>query len=135
MSPNLMACLAALISACLMGCGGGAPDDLPELVSVTGTVTMDGAPVEGAQVVFEPEKGPAASGMTNATGKFELYTGSGHAGAVPGIHMVRISKMEGDAGSELIPARYNINSEMARNVDAPGPNEIKIELSSKPGGM
>lgn len=119
------------IWTCLMlsaGCGGGPAADMPDLAPVSGVVTQEGKPLTDALVVFEPEKGSASSGITDATGKYELRYNADHLGAVPGVHTVRISKMDGEAGNEQIPARYNVKSEMLKKVEAPGPNDIPIEL-------
>jgi len=60
--------------ACIVGCGGST--STVATVPVTGTVTLDGKPVEGAAVSFAPKtKGcRAAFGRTDASGKFKLTT-------------------------------------------------------------
>jgi hypothetical protein len=71
------------------GCGqkpGTAPT-----VKVTGTVTHNGTPVEGAGVTFFPESGRPASGVTDAAGKFTLSTFESGDGAVVGNHKVAIA--------------------------------------------
>ena len=106
--------LACLVVA-LAGCGGGL-----ERIPVSGTVTLDGKPVEGAAVVFAPAAGgPAASGTTDAQGKFQLTTVN-EPGAVPGEHVVTITKqtmhgitedgMPGPGGIRIewhVPQRYS----------------------------
>jgi hypothetical protein len=78
----------------LMGCGGGAEGPATEPVS--GTVTLDGKPIEGAQVVFVPNgSGRAASATTDAAGKYELTTFNPADGAVIGSYKVTIAKTEG----------------------------------------
>lgn len=58
---------AIMVVATLVGCGGGGT------ATVTGTVTLDGAPVDGAGVVFTPEGGGrAVNATTDASGKFTL---------------------------------------------------------------
>jgi hypothetical protein len=110
----------------LTGCGGGA-SDLPDLAPVTGTVTQGGQPLEGATVVFEPEKGAPSIGATDATGRYELYYHD-LKGAIPGKHTVRISKLDGEAGPETVPARFNAQSTITKEVSATEPNDIKIEI-------
>jgi hypothetical protein len=119
------ACFALAIFA--SGCGG-AGGDLPELVPVTGQVTKGGQPVEGASVTFTPEKGGLSGGMTDAEGRFELYYTVDHKGAVIGKHVVKVSKMEGEAGDETIPAEFNENSTLTKEVTKEGPNDFKIEI-------
>jgi len=60
---------------------------------VTGTVTLDGTPVEGATVTFIPVDGKArsASGSTSADGTFELTTFKDKDGALPGDYKVTVS--------------------------------------------
>ena len=75
------------------GCGGvGA-------VPVSGTVTVDGVPVENVAVNFTPiasegAEGPGSSGVTDAQGRFSLRTiGDRRArGAVVGKHRVTLSE-------------------------------------------
>ncbi|NLX56342.1 MAG: carboxypeptidase regulatory-like domain-containing protein [Planctomycetaceae bacterium] len=75
---------------CLPGCGSSVG-----AVSVTGTVTLDGEPVEGASVVFVPEgKGRMASGKTDSSGQFKLTTQKVGDGAVPGKYKVGVSKLK-----------------------------------------
>ena len=65
-------------------------------VKVTGTVTLDGTPVEGVSVSFTPtgSEGRESYGVTDAQGRFVLTvpgteTGSG---AIPGEYRVTFSK-------------------------------------------
>ncbi len=104
---------AALVVA--VGCGkaGTAPT-----VKVTGTVTHNGQPVEGASVAFIPETGRPASGTTDASGRFTLSTFKSGDGAVPGPHKVAITEASSDqpevepdyslpdATKSRFPARY-----------------------------
>lgn len=86
----------AVITA--VGCGGGG------FVPVTGTVTLDGKPLEGAAVNFTPAtagEGQAAQGQTDASGKFTLSTVGG-IGAVPGNYKVGVSKFEGPAAGSTL---------------------------------
>lgn len=83
----LAVCLAGVI-----GCGKGRPGT----VRVTGVVTLDGSPVEGASVTFYPaEGGRPASGTTDAQGKFTLTTFESGDGAPPGNYNVTVIKMAG----------------------------------------
>lgn len=109
------------------GCSNTA-NDVPELAPVTGTVTMGGKPLEGAQVTFTPQTGGLSGGTTDATGRFELYYKADLKGAVPGKHTIKISKMEGEAVKELVPAKYNEQSTLTEEVKKEGPNDFKFEL-------
>lgn len=87
-------CLSAfaLISA---GCGGGTAK-VSGVVPVSGVVTFQGAPVQGANLTFYPDGpgGRAAAGTTDAQGKFQLTTLNANDGAKPGTYKVMVSKME-----------------------------------------
>ena len=84
----------ALLTACLMlpGCRRG-----PPVVYVEGVVTMNGEPIEGANVGFTPAGTPGAmtaAGFTDAKGKFVLstHTAKFGAGATVGDYVVIVSK-------------------------------------------
>jgi hypothetical protein len=80
--------LAALaVGLALSGCGGQGP------VKVTGTLTLNGQPVEGAMVQFFPAKdgGRPATGTTQADGSFRLTTVENYDGAMPGEYKVVIT--------------------------------------------
>lgn len=79
-----------ILSGCcllLAGCGDG--DTGPATVPVSGTLTLDGSPVEGAEVTFVHEEF-AAFAETDTEGRFELVPG-----AVVGENKVVVSKWEG----------------------------------------
>jgi len=112
------------ISVPMLGCSDGKLKTYP----VSGIVTMNGAPVEGATVIFNPSKegvGDAATGITDAKGEYKLQTAQGRvdAGTTPGEYVVMIKKTEffetgqvtTDASGrtsatmdsrEVLPARY-----------------------------
>jgi len=75
----------------------------------TGTVTLDGKPLEGATVSFVQGKTVVAVGKTDANGSFQLAT-DGIPGVPPGEYRVVISKTAGagrDQRGELLPPRYS----------------------------
>jgi len=105
------------LSSIILGCGG----DTPTLGKVTGTVTLDGKPVEGATIQFEPVSSglPTAFGRTDAAGKYELWYSRGNKGAALGESIVRIQAFQdadADSGQkkrpEIVPAKYNAQSEL-----------------------
>ena len=62
---------------------------------VEGVVLLDGDPLEGATIVFEPEEsGQPAVGTTAADGSFQLSTQAG-TGALPGNYRVHLTKITG----------------------------------------
>lgn len=136
-------CLAAVFLF-VCGCGGG-PRDMPEVGAVTGIVTVDGSPTGNLTVAFQPEGGRPASGVTDASGRYELTYNADVKGTKVGPNLVTISSNtladeDYEAGEqpaeeeEPIPAKYNSmafeNSEMKVDVK-PGPNEINWDITTK----
>jgi hypothetical protein len=116
------------------------------LAPVAGIVTLDGEPVPGAVVNFQPQAGesrspgPGSTGRCDAEGHFELKTIRDELGAVKGVHTVRIysyspeSPVASDGGSgprkEIIPDRYNYASELTYEVPADGTDSADFELTT-----
>jgi hypothetical protein len=105
-----LALLFAVVSSGLVGCSPSGPTLYP----VTGSVTFDGKPAEGAVVVFQPAAGGAGlnpSGTVGADGKFTLSTHPHGAGAPAGDYAVTVTWYPPDARSQdnpknKLPARY-----------------------------
>lgn len=86
-----------LVSGC--GEGGGATT-----VKVKGVVMAGGKAVDGAVITFYSKSGgEAASGRTDAEGKFQLTTRKPNDGAVPGDYIVTVAK----SGSEATVMSYD----------------------------
>ena len=120
MRRSSVCCLAALTCLfCLtsLGCGSGNP----ATAKVTGTVTVDGQPIQGAVVVFHPATGRAATGVTDAAGKFALTTFEGQDGALPGEHKVAISKPPENEPMPGTPEAENYKPEAAIDVTYSNP--------------
>jgi len=92
--PNLwLVVLFLSIAVNMSGCSDGRLKTEP----VTGVITLDGEPLEGAAVNFSPkEPGQGAIGFarTNEKGEYRLQTmlGNPDAGTLPGEYAVTISK-------------------------------------------
>ena len=129
-------CLAAL--AFLVGCQDKGAD--VGATAVTGTVTLDGQPVEGASVSFSPKSadGRAAAGITDASGRFSLTTVTSGDGAMPGSYAVAVSKTTSSGGpaasgpppdmSKMTPEEIGAMSQAAMNAE---PAVITEELPVK----
>ena len=118
------ACLLLLIPC---GCGSG---DRPPLGTVHGTITLDGKPLAGASVIFEPvEPARASAGFTDDDGKYELIYIRRDKGAKVGAHLVRISVAQ-SGKFPLLPPRYNRQSVLKADVKA-GDNTIDFPLTSQ----
>lgn len=90
----ILAMVGVVAMVAFVGCGGGVDSGA---VPVSGVVTLDGSPLEGATVTFAPASagGKAASGVTDATGKYQLTTLNPNDGALPGSYNVGVTKLEG----------------------------------------
>jgi len=135
-----VACLAFLGALAGVGCGGGGGDNLPRQ-AVSGTITLDGAPVSHGFIQFRPvnEGATAEVGGEIKDGKYAIPR---EQGPVPGGYRVSISSTEGtgaaasggmpgDAGPgarEMIPAKYNVGSTLDREVKAGDANVINFDL-------
>jgi hypothetical protein len=95
-------CLATLAIVWL-GASSGCGTKASNFVKVSGLVTLEGAPIEGAKVTYYPSSGDAPSlGVTDAKGKFELSTFDMKTlkstdGALPGEYKVTV-EMPSPAG-------------------------------------
>jgi len=103
------------------------------IMTLIAKVTLDGAKVDGATVLLEPEPffGGSilpASGKTNSEGSASLAIDPEDRfkkGVNPGLYKVRITKQVG--GQESIPARYNKDTELGVEV-AQDNMEIQSDL-------
>ncbi len=122
-----------LLLGLMAGCGAAITTDYSSLnlVSVSGVVTLDGAPVANALVVFEADDLTTASDRTDADGSYTLQFNSEQAGVTAGRKTVRISTTgslgedvdagageedpdaaPADAAEEAIPECYNRQSQL-----------------------
>ena len=73
-----------------MGCSGRS--DLPDLGTVSGTVTVDGNPTASIMVHFSPvDGGRTSTGVTDSSGQYKLDYTADAKGAVVGKHNVTLS--------------------------------------------
>jgi len=125
---------STLFLSCLFLAGCGSSDDL---ATVRGKVTLNGQPLEGAIVEFQPALagGAPSAGKTDANGRYKLMYTFKTPGAMPGDHTVSIrtgGTCFDDEGDEVerperLPARYNSQTELNETVE-PGKNTINFEL-------
>jgi hypothetical protein len=104
----------------------------PELAPVSGRVTLNGNPLENADVVFQPDNGKSpASGRTDAEGHYELAYKRGVTGGPVGQNtvLIRVSK-ELVRNPPRIAARFNSKSELHREVKA-GQNEFDFDVTTE----
>lgn len=114
-----------LLTGLVSGCG---TSSTPELAPVRGTVTLDGQPLAGATVIFEPTDGGRSShGQTDAEGKYRLNYIRDIQGAKVGSHYVSITTASEANLVERLPAGYNRQTTLTATVTA-GKNDCDFEL-------
>jgi len=87
-------CVASLILVATFGCGGsGSKNPGVDVHPVTGKVTVDGAPLAGATVIFKGDQ-RGSSGITNAQGVYSLMTFDPGDGVPAGNYKVAVIKQE-----------------------------------------
>ncbi|UUO06093.1 DUF4198 domain-containing protein [Blastopirellula sp. J2-11] len=179
--PHFTALLQLAASSCcliaLIGCGSN------PYLPVSGTVLLDGQPLEDAKLIFEPigdaegnTSGRPSYGRTDASGQYSLHCPiADQDGAVIGRHRVRIvttklptytetqkskarkhlQEQEAEGGNpnaeitqemvdnylsdvvrvvatkELLPAKYNSQTELEFTVKASGDNQADFDLQSR----
>ena len=118
----------SLLIVLVVGCGPAGP----ELAPVTGRVTLDGEPLYPADVVFQPDGAkPPSFGRTDEDGRYTLGYKRGVEGALVGPHTVRIMIVtEQTRGPQLVPPRYNTESELRREVLAGEENVFDFDLTT-----
>lgn len=132
MRPNSLSKLGALlISLSLAGCGGGAT---AKVGSVAGVVTLDGSPLAGASITFQPELGRPASGGTDENGYYSLSYSNNQSGAIVGTCQVTISTAfedeDGNVSPEKVPEKYLQPGVLTTDVKL-GSNECNFDLVSQ----
>ena len=159
---SLLHCLTvSLISISITGFVGCGESKWPKTYKSSGTVTLDGTPVERATITFYPLDGQKPANATaDAYGAFELTSFNAGDGATPGSFAVAIQKFpaieieavpggvpfdesnntdegpapgsEKDAESEL-PEKYGNREEsgLSATVTTDGENVFNFELTSK----
>jgi hypothetical protein len=124
---------AVSLSLIAMGCSGEV-----EIGQVSGTVTLDGEPLRGIVVNFQPEGHSPSYAITNSEGKFKLEYKAGVSGAIVGPQGVYLAQLRGDELEELPPDVKKPSQfpkqflEVFETVEVTGgKNEYDFELTSK----
>jgi hypothetical protein len=139
-SPQCIVLAIALLVQLMSGCGG---DDGLFRQSISGLVTLDGVPLAGGSILFEPttEASGTAVGATIRQGMFVISRAEGPA---PGTYRVRIysssnaqappRKGQGDRAPrpmvERLPAHYNAKSDLRAEVFVDHANPFRFALQS-----
>jgi hypothetical protein len=146
-----------VLAGCVMAGCGTAPQmnyGSVELVSVTGTVKLDGKPLPDAVIKFESPDGQYSVGKTDAGGNYTLHFDSVMKGVTPGEKTVRIStaaslgegleeeeappgeggedsEAAGSSKTERVPEKYNKNSELQATVKPNESQTFDFDLKSQ----
>jgi len=136
-----------LVVASLVVMGCGRPPSVA-LAPCDGLVTLDGKPVEGWYVLFNPDparstRGPASVGLLDARGRFHMLAPGGRNGAVPGEHRVfllppgngmpEVELSNPGAAVRLPPGYQNPESSgLVATVEAGRSNRFTFALKSDP---
>jgi hypothetical protein len=86
------ALLSAVAMFVLTGCG----QQGPEIAKASGVVTLGGAPLANARIMFHPIEGGArmSYGTSDESGNFSMSTFGMNDGALVGKHKVTVSKVD-----------------------------------------
>lgn len=122
----------------------------PQTFPASGTVTLEGQPLEGATVIFRSnsEQPQAAVGRSDKAGKFELRTFEDGDGAIAGEHIVSITCVKTEGPPEgtnldetnvvireisLIPEKYGDpkKSGLTASVGPDQENQFTFDLKKK----
>jgi hypothetical protein len=130
-----------LVAAC--GCGSGSRG----LAPVSGVVTLDGKPLAGGTVSFQPKAPPGSTiagkgsaAKCDADGRFMLATIDDRPGAVIAEHRVAIwgpnrpqnaASDSAPVSPDMVPAKYNFDSTLTFAVPSEGTDKANFDLTSK----
>ncbi|MGE5191536.1 MAG: hypothetical protein ACM3U2_03480 [Deltaproteobacteria bacterium] len=125
--------VSAFIAAILAGCNPEG-ESAVSLAEAGGVVTFKGAPLPDATVMFVPEKGPVASGVTDLSGKFKLMTGS-RPGATVGTCKVTVTaQAAGAAGGATAAEKTGATVTSAEEGKARQEEMMKMQRQIAEGG-
>ncbi|MDR2116792.1 MAG: carboxypeptidase-like regulatory domain-containing protein [Planctomycetaceae bacterium] len=118
-----------VLSVFLFGCSQGAVR-----VSIEGTVTLDGKPVDDAVVLIRPEAGPDAGGKTDANGNYFIPKNEGPMPGNVQIMVEKFTKTEKKGSDRKMSEVFtpalppNIQSKLKPFTLKKGNNKIDINL-------
>jgi hypothetical protein len=131
--------VALAVSLVVAGCADQGPTRQP----VSGTITLDGKPLPSGSVTFAPLDGTTAATAEVHDGAYRIGRSDGPA---PGRYQVEISAVQPtgkrvkhpDLPSEtidevrnVIPAIYNVRTQLAVEVKPDGENAFPFDLSTR----
>jgi hypothetical protein len=135
-----VSCAVCIVLASLLSAGCGGATEGPALYPVTGTVTLNGEPIEEGRIQFREQEGDrrAFSGQI-VDGEYSLEAEPGSMDVQ--IYASRIVPGKFDTsnpdddpqpvGEMYIPEKYNSRTTLTAEVSASGDNNIPFELTSE----
>ncbi|MCI0359588.1 MAG: hypothetical protein L0211_14020 [Planctomycetaceae bacterium] len=129
MTKRIVVC--ALLSAAFIGCSPGSA-----LYPVSGTVTLDGAPLPEGDITFiseNPSLGPEQGKIKD--GKYEFKSREGKMKVTISASKIKPGGALGAGGEpvaeEYLPAKYNDATILTADVKPSGENKVDFALDSK----
>ena len=118
-------------------------DSGPARLPISGSITIDGAPLPSGSITFAPLDGPVAATAEVRDGRFHADRS---AGATPGRYQVEIVAVRPtgrrvphpdlprettEEVRDIIPPRYNVATELTAEVKPGADNEFAFALTSR----
>jgi hypothetical protein len=140
---------AAAVAVAVVLMSGGCGPRRPTTVPVRGTVMLNGRPLEGATILFQPEAGTPGRAVTSSDGSFTLTTFEEGDGALVGRHRVAVKKFTMSGLSEVggvtgpvaagevkeqwvTPRKYATPATSGLEVEVgPGMEAVRLDLESR----
>jgi len=130
--------IATCVGVAMLSIGSGCGKHEVDLGQVSGSVTLDGKPVQGVFILFQPDGRKPSYSWIDAGGKFLLKYNAGNSGAVIGRQKVQLripaedevlDLPTGVTGPSSIPPKY---LEPFQTVEVKsGKNEFNFDLTSE----
>jgi len=116
------ACLAVTVIFVVSGCGSNRPHP----VATSGTVTLDGKPLQQGVVEFWPDKGVPARGKIQEDGTFSMKTYDEGDGVVPGSYVVTVKATTVEQGEVSVAAPSSLEEEMKMAQENKGKAKLPV---------
>ncbi|TWT34434.1 carboxypeptidase-like regulatory domain-containing protein [Blastopirellula retiformator] len=115
-------CTAASL---LVGCA----DDGLDRVGISGHVIYEGAPLEGAEVLFRPQHGPNSSSLTDETGRYQVDNSFGPVSGSCEVRVMKTMVPEGEQFSRnVLPAKFSRQPKIIKLEQ--GQNSLDLDLDT-----
>ncbi len=138
LNPIYRCLLRMAILASVTGCSDRGPTEEFDFAQVSGTLRLNGQPMDQAKVEFVPDAGPSSVGYTDELGQYSLTTNNQTnqaqvPGAVVGNHRVLIRDLKGypttpegkGAGAGIITGERRISDRYGDVLQTPLHEEVK----------